>query len=190
MTNGMHLPRRVRAVETFFDRIRRLRAGHQFWSRVDVSASDDECWLWTGKLDQHGYGYEGRERCHRIAWELSTRKELKPGDVVRHTCDNPACCNPGHLELGSQDDNVADRVERDRSAKGSRNGRAVLTSEKALAIYRAAGTREAIASEYGVSVHTVVDIRCGRTWGWLTGHSNSHGGNSGADRKDSAGAKT
>jgi hypothetical protein len=168
-------------------RIRGLGPDHPFWSRVGIAASDEDCWLWTGKLDRHGYGYEGRERCHRVAWELSRRESLRAGDVVRHTCDNPACCNPSHLIVGSQDENVADRVERERSARGSSNGRAVLSNQDAMSIYHAPGRRENIAARYGVSIHTVVDIKCGRTWGWLTGHSNSHRWNAGAGHVASAG---
>lgn len=49
--------------------------------------------------------------------------QLAEGEVVRHTCDNPACCNPAHLIRGTVADNVADRVARGRSATGERNGR-------------------------------------------------------------------
>lgn len=145
--------------------------------------------MWSGNLDRHGYGYDGRERCHRIAWELSRRAPLKAGDVVRHSCDMPACCNPAHLLRGSQNDNVADRVGRARSARGALNGRSVLSNADALSIYHAPGNREAVAKRYGVSFHTVVDIKCGRTWAWLTGHSYSHHGIKRADSAASAGEK-
>lgn len=152
------------------DAIRARSATHPFWSNVAL-ADDENCWPWKGKLDQHGYGYQGRERTHRIAWELSRRESLKAGSVVRHTCDNPRCCNPSHLVVGSQEENIADRVERERGARGTGNGRAVLSEADVLSIYRSDGRREDVARSHGVSVHTVIDIRCGRTWSWLTGHS-------------------
>jgi hypothetical protein len=53
---------------------------------------------------------------------------------VRHTCDNPICCNPAHLLVGTHADNVADRVERNRTARGTGNGRAKLTEDEVRTI--------------------------------------------------------
>lgn len=150
--------------------IRARATVHPFWRNVSVS-STDECWLWRGKVDQHGYGYESRERSHRVAWEVFHRQSLEPGDVVRHSCDTPACCNPLHLTVGTQVENVQDRVERARGARGAANGRAKLTEDQVLAIFRAAGTHAKVAAAYGVSEHTAKDIRLGRSWAWLTGVS-------------------
>ena len=44
--------------------------------------------------------------------------EIPPGEVVRHRCDNPPCVNPAHLAIGTQADNVADAISRDRFARG------------------------------------------------------------------------
>lgn len=169
--------------------MRPIPANHPFWSNVCVGSAY-ACWGWLGSLDQHGYGYQGRERAHRIAWEVYHRKSLKKGDVVRHTCDNPSCCNPEHLRLGSQKDNISDRVVRERSARGAANGRAVLSNLDALSIFHAPGRQEDIAKQYGVSIHTVVDIKNGRTWSWLTGKSYSRGWNFRAVDASSDGAKT
>lgn len=59
-------------------------------------------------------------RAARLAWALF-RPENPDGLVVRHRCDNPPCCNPNHLELGTIADNNRDTVERGRTAKGERN---------------------------------------------------------------------
>lgn len=99
---------------------------------------------------------------------------LSSAVVVRHHCDVPACCNPRHLAPGTPAKNVADRVERGRSATGQANGRAVLTEAQVLAIYHSARPASTLSAECGVSRFTVYDIRSGRIWVHLTGHS-SHG---------------
>lgn len=88
-----------------------------FWSRVDRS---DGCWTWTRDFHSGGYGifrrHADRTRkvtAHRVAFALEVRP-LLAGEVVRHTCDNPPCCNPAHLVAGTQADNVRDAVARGR----------------------------------------------------------------------------
>ena len=61
---------------------------------------------------------------HRIAFEREWSVKLKPGQVVRHTCDNPGCVNPLHLMLGTQSDNIKDAVIRGRH---STNGNELKT---------------------------------------------------------------
>jgi len=90
------------------------------WERVDKSPGhgpDGDCWEWTG-FKQKGYGrfmFQGRKLfAHRVAWELT--KGQIPSDLhVLHTCDNPPCCNPEHLWLGTQADNNRDRDEKGRA---------------------------------------------------------------------------
>jgi hypothetical protein len=100
---------------------RRLK---KFWERVTKAGADD-CWLWNGyKNSATGYGAIGwygkgdkrsaHEYAHRVAWELEHGHAAPAGKVVRHKCDNQLCCNPAHLELGTQLDNIKDRQERGR----------------------------------------------------------------------------
>lgn len=96
-------------------------------------------------------------------------RELAPGEVARHTCDNPACCRPDHLVVGTQADNVRDRVERGRSALGRGNGRNVLSENDVFAVRYYPGSLAETARLWGVSKWTVRDIRSGRIWSWLTG---------------------
>ena len=81
----------------------------------------DGCWKWIGGKDRSGYGvfrYQGRAQgAHRVAYELY-KDPISNGLHVLHTCDNPECTNPEHLFLGTNLDNVKDRI-----SKGRRVGR-------------------------------------------------------------------
>ena len=96
---------------------------------------DDECWEYQGTLNHDGYGqitddYRRTRRVHRLMYEACC-EPLASSQVVRHTCDNRSCCNPNHLVVGTQADNIHDCVARGRfpDRAGETNGRARLTQE-------------------------------------------------------------
>jgi hypothetical protein len=97
----------------------------KFWERVSAGSNSD-CWNWTGATSSFGYGrvkIGGRlYSTHRIAYTFSNGTILNlseyHGAVVRHSCDNPACCNPAHLCIGDQRANVHDMVARGRHSNG------------------------------------------------------------------------
>lgn len=136
----------------------------RFWSRVAAS-TDFQCWPWTGQKNEKGYGRFGETMAHRVAFEL-VHGPVPDGQIVRHRCDNPTCCNPGHLEPGSHKDNSADALERGRFAKGERHGNTKLTAEQVAYIRRNPdGLKQiALARQFGVSPSTLSYIRSGRTW--------------------------
>lgn len=97
----------------------------RFWSKVNVGRPT-ECWEWHAKARaNYGYGiFKPRAgaatvRAHRFAFELA-HGQIADAYVVRHTCDNPPCCNPDHLVTGTQADNVQDMHERGRRKYTSR----------------------------------------------------------------------
>ena len=94
-------------------------AGPRFWPRVKVG-SKTECWPWTGPALPFGHGTwdgpYGKTTAHRYAWALANAGMPASGAVIRHRCDNPICCNPDHLEPGSQEENVRDMIERGRAS--------------------------------------------------------------------------
>lgn len=96
----------------------------RFWGRVVKGPS---CWIWTGALDQHGYGrtyhsVHGNQYAHRRAWEMANGP-VPDGQHVLHTCDTPACVNPGHFFLGTHADNMADKKKKGREHRHRVNGR-------------------------------------------------------------------
>lgn len=90
-----------------------------FWDRVDKTAGPDACWPWKltrrtgggyGSLHINGHAVGA----HRRSYEL-THGAIPKGLWVLHRCDNPPCCNPSHLFLGTNADNVADRQAKGRT---------------------------------------------------------------------------
>ena len=86
-----------------------------------------DCWIWTAaRRGPYGHLHVNYEYiyAHRLAYELAygplpdVEGVTSHGVVVRHDCDEPLCCNPRHLFVGTQRDNVQDRVKRGRGACG------------------------------------------------------------------------
>ena len=100
----------------------------RFWSKVKVGRPN-VCWPWnTTATNEHGYGIfkprkgEAVVKAHRFAWSLANGP-IPADAIIMHSCDNPPCCNPAHLAVGTQADNVADM-----HGKGRREYRSKLTS--------------------------------------------------------------
>lgn len=92
-----------------------------FWAKVDKSAGQDACWLYMGFRKWDGYGWVSRfgknMTAHRYAWIL-THGPVPEGLHVLHQCDNPPCCNPDHMRLGTHAENMAEMKERGRANAG------------------------------------------------------------------------
>ena len=105
-------------------------SGHaeRFWTHVDRSSGPLSCWPWTKarmKKSQYGLFKVSGMMLHanRVAWALENAAD--PGSmVVMHSCDNPPCCNPAHLSIGTYADNAQDRNNKGRANTpvGERHG--------------------------------------------------------------------
>jgi hypothetical protein len=142
-----------------------------FWSRVEAKELF-QCWEWKGAKIPKGYGRlmvgGQRKMAHRVAYEFF-HGAIPEDLLLRHTCDNPACCNPNHLVPGNNQDNMDDMVSRERSMRGSKNAKTKLTDEEALYIRRNPDklTINALAAKFGIAKSTVSYIRSGRSWKYL-----------------------
>jgi hypothetical protein len=150
----------------------------RFWSRVNKHGSVPAhcphlgiCWAWTAGLNSKGYGTlsaNGRKSvlASHVAWFLETGEW--PSENALHRCDNPVCVRFSHLFQGTQADNVADMIKKDRARiRGKQNGQAVLTTKtvKLILVGLASGaTCRSLANKYGVARQTVADIKRGKTW--------------------------
>lgn len=91
----------------------------RFWDKVDRSGGAGACWPWTATRTGNGYGnfkasIWGHMPAHRVAVWISTGEYVDHKLVVRHSCDNPICCNPAHLQVGTQGENIQDQYDRKR----------------------------------------------------------------------------
>jgi hypothetical protein len=161
----------------------RKRFAERFWSKVDVRGPE-ECWLWLASVTKPtrrspgGYGrfstgkrtpasYTG---AHRIAYMLH-HGEVPDDLAVCHTCDNPPCCNPAHLWLGTKVENNSDRDRKGRTRNkplpGSLNGRAKLTEADVLEARRLrkeGASFPELSRRYGVANTTICLAVEGKTW--------------------------
>ena len=156
-----------------------------FWNKVDRSGGPASCWQWLAATDRDGYGISRNRRAHRVAWAL-TNGPIAAGLVCCHRCDNPGCCNPAHLFLGTIAENNRDmhakgrhihgdthpsRARPETRPRGSAHGRAILTEGQVEQIRRllAGGSKgTTLAAQYGVSPSAISLIRKGKNWRHLT----------------------
>lgn len=147
----------------------------RFWAKVNKQHPNG-CWLWTGYIDHNGVGkFSGGPREMQIASRASYILHNGPipkGLVVRHKCDNPACVNPTHLELGTQRDNIRDMIERERgnwrAPKGEERHNAILTEDQVRYIRSSDERGIDLAERFGVKPTTISAIRVGRLWKHLS----------------------
>ncbi len=141
---------------------------------LPVVRDPDKCWEWTGARDYKGYGRfrlggdEKKRGAHRFAY-LYFVGHVPDEMFVLHKCDNPACCNPAHLFLGTAADNMIDKTRKGRNNApcGERHAFAKLTDQAVRKIRERLHQGElqhTIATDFGVSQTTVSNIACGRKW--------------------------
>ena len=126
------------------------------------------CWEWTGTRNYADYGItqiDGRQiRAHRLSYELFNGT-IPKGRLVLHHCDNPPCVNPKHLYIGTDVENVRDRVRRSRSACGENNGISKLTESKVRDIRSNSDVSLRImADKYSVDKSLISQIRNKKVW--------------------------
>lgn len=148
----------------------------RFWAKVD-KRGPDECWPWTGATTGFGHGkllVDGHLiGAHCFSFALHNGP-IPEGLLVRHSCDNAPCCNPGHLLAGTQLENVADMDARgrrvNRVSAGEANPSAKLAEADVWAIrqLRSEGyRRKDLAAHYGVTPEMIYLIVSGKAWSSL-----------------------
>jgi HNH endonuclease len=135
------------------------------------------CFLWMGSMHgPKGYGafwINGRPRkAHHVSWEIQNGP-IPSGRHVLHSCDTPSCVNTRHLFLGTNNDNVMDKVAKGRQARGrvladpkrgEGNPQSKLTEDHVRAIRLDPNSGRQIAQKYGLSEGTVSQIRSRQLW--------------------------
>lgn len=126
------------------------------------------CWLWTGTI-VNGYGTltlnrKTGQKAHRTSYE-AYKGEIPEGMHVLHKCDVRCCINPDHLFLGTNADNVADKVAKGRQAVMQRTR---YSPDEVRAVREATGSQREIARRLGVSKSMVHAIRTNQFWKHLS----------------------
>jgi hypothetical protein len=153
----------------------------RFWSSVDRDGRilDSEkypdisgrCWKWAGcKSGQYGTIFDRAIKkmvyAHRVSWFLHFGI-IPEGMCICHKCDNPECCNPGHLFLGTCRDNAIDKIRKGRDYRGERVNTAKLTPISVRVARRLRGmgfTFQRIADVFGISKQHSIRIVKMRSW--------------------------
>ena len=145
----------------------------RFWSKVKILDSN-ECWVWQAHKNKAGYGrfriVRRWKMDHRMAWTL-TNGNIPNWLIVKvlHHCDNPPCCNPTHLFLGTQIDNMKDMVLKGRSPYnvGEHHPQSKLTEKDVIKIRESIinSTKVSdLAIKYNVSIPTIYAVKYKRNW--------------------------
>ena len=134
---------------------------------TDMLKPNGDCLEWTGGTLHDGYGqtsaYDKKWRTHRLALHLEGIDVS--GHHVLHSCDNPSCCNPAHLRIGTPQDNMDDMKSRGRQTRGVDTNSAKLTEQDVLEIRAITGmTNRAIADKFGVGTTNISYIRNRKLW--------------------------
>ena len=149
-----------------------------FWDKVRKTAT---CWIWMGRTTGGSYtkyglfyvrvhssrGPAGRmESTHRLAYEL-TNGPIPKGKQIRHRCDNGMCVRPDHLVPGTHQENMDDKVRKNRQVRGEAVNTAKLTASQVRQIRERFHRGEFaidLGKEFGIEANGIERIAFGRTW--------------------------
>lgn len=148
------------------------------WPSAYIPEPNSGCWIWLKAIGTHGYGVTQNPKtgnpttAHRVSFEAH-KGPIPPGMCVLHRCDCRPCINPDHLFLGTDADNVADKIKKGRLrwgiSVGESHGESKLTDTQVLEIRKSPDSGRALAKRYNVSQATIWYIKKRRTWRHLDG---------------------
>ena len=130
------------------------------------------CWEWQKATTANGYGHlwcNGKlEYAHRISAMLYLNFNISSKMCVLHKCDNKPCINPKHLFIGTNQDNVTDKMKKGRGTIGEKHGLARLTEIQIRQIKKEyvprIKTARALAKKYKVSQKHIYQIVHNKRW--------------------------
>lgn len=155
---------------------RMMPRGSTLHHRIEAqrtAGSPDSCWEWEGTIHHSGYGHmqvDGVQKSAHIWAYIDANGPIPEGQMVLHSCDNRRCVNPNHLRLGSHQDNMDDKVERDRCSRlmGELGPSRKITESDAVEIIQRYATESissaALGRDYGISPSQVQFIVNGKRW--------------------------
>lgn len=150
------------------------------WSKVD-KRGEDECWPWKGYKNKEGYGrtwindvgYYSHRVIFNLAYPntitLNAPKSCDDFGFLLHTCDNPSCCNPKHLFVGTHLDNMRDKVAKGRSPdfsgdKGPRCKLSISQAREARKLRKEGASVKSLAEKFGLSLPSMKTLLRGESY--------------------------
>ena len=143
--------------------------------------NDNGCLEFSGARLKKGYGIfvigsrkdatRSHKLAHRVAYFIAYGP-IPDGMFVCHKCDNPSCCNPDHLFLGTPKDNMMDMLNKGRnvtiSLKGEKNPNAKFSNKDVTEIANGSLSFREAKSRYGISKSHFYRLRNGDAWKHIT----------------------
>lgn len=135
-----------------------------------IEKNENGCWIFNS-TNHLGYGrfwFNKREQvAHRVTWQIF-KGEIPLGLLVLHKCDNPSCCNPEHMFLGTQKDNIQDAIKKERFDICRRPPvRSKLKYDEVVKIkelYKEGMTQSKLKNMFSVSFGCIAKILRGDSW--------------------------
>jgi len=150
------------------------KAAQFFFQKVNVNgpipqhrAELGRCHVWLASITSRGYGQFRPTIAHRFAWML-IHGPIPKGMLCLHKCDNPLCVNADHLFIGTDADNMRDKMLKGRDrTKGESNVSAKLTWSETRMIRQLSQrgwTQRALGKRFGVHKDTIWQIINFKSW--------------------------
>ena len=141
----------------------------EWWNKKRIDKKTG-CWLWDGAKSSNGYGIvtvNGEAKgIHRLSFE-KYKNAIPKGLCVLHSCDIVNCFNPNHLRTGTHKDNMKDKTQRNRQAKGEKSGHSKLTESQVRYVKKGLSSVSYLAKMFNVNKTTIYKILNGKTWGHI-----------------------
>lgn len=137
-----------------------------------IRKTKNGCWEWMGSRDSKNYGRirldDQINLAHRVAWVIFF-DEIPKNKCICHKCDNPPCCNPHHLFIGTLKDNSQDCINKNRrhDQRGEKHHLAKLTEQDVIKIRKRRNTGEyldSIANDFNVTKSMIWCIIANKNW--------------------------
>jgi len=129
------------------------------------------CHLWIGNYRKTGYGgftyYNNKSMTSSRAAYLIFKGEIPDKMQVCHTCDVRECVNPDHLFLGTISQNIKDKFNKGRCAKGKSNFMSKLNESNVVMIkhlIKEGYSNSYIGKLFNVTDQNIYYIRHNKTW--------------------------
>lgn len=135
--------------------------------KFTIRIPESGCWIWMSTIEKSGYGRvcAGKKPffAHRVSYEQKYGV-IPNGMMALHHCDVRCCVNPDHIFIGTQKDNMTDKVRKNRQAKGINHGNAKLTEDQVREIKYSSETSIKLAAKFNYSASMIREIKNGNLW--------------------------